>query len=371
MDGSFDQNDVKLGVDEDPKAPIEKPARQRKLRTYLLMIAPAIIGVIGLFVWLHFTAGRVSTDNATVAAARAPISASVRARVVEVRVTENQSVHQGDVLVRLDPTDFQIAVSRAEAQLASARLQVESLRAAYRKALADVRTARTQADYATAELTRQSNLFDAGIVSRQQLEEARNAANIAARTLSASDESLSSTLADLGGAVDMATDKHPLVMQAMAVLEQARSDLANTDIIAPADGIVARVNQIQAGSYAQPAQTLFWLVSGTPWIDAAFKESQLKDLRPGQPVDVHIDAFPDTDFHGHVASFSPGTGSSFAVLPAENATGNWVRVVQRLMVHIDLDAPAKANRLSVGLSAKVTVDTRQDAAGSAPVSSAP
>ena len=150
-------------------------------------------------------------------------------------------------------------------------------------------------------------------------------------------------------------------MQAMAALEQARFDLGNTTIVAPADGVVARVNQVQAGSYAQPAQTLFWLVSGKPWIDAAFKESQLKDLRPGQPVDIHVDAFPDTDFHGHVASFSPGTGSSFAVLPAENATGNWVRVVQRLNVHIDLDDPAPDARLSVGLSAKVTVDTRDNA----------
>ena len=366
MDGSFTQDSV-----ETDSGPVEtgqvEPVRKARfsipvgMRRLILMIVPVIIAGVLLFVWMHMTAGRVSTDNATVAAARAPISSSIRARVVNVLVTENQRVRKGDVLVQLDPSDFTIAVSRAEAELASARLQVEALRASYRKAAADVRTARTQADYANSELERQRNLFEAGIVSRQKLDEAQNAANIAARNQAAATESLSTALANLGGSADIETDSHPLVLQAQSALAQAKSDLANTEIRAPADGVVAKVNQIQIGAYVEPAQTLFWLVSGKPWIDAAFKENQLKDLRPGQPVTIRVDAFPDLELHGHVASFSPGTGSSFAVLPAENATGNWVRVVQRLSVHIDLDDPTPDERLSVGLSARVTVDTRDGA----------
>ena len=361
MDGSFTQDSVEAdsgAIEPARKARFSMPIGMRRV---ILMIVPVIIAGILLVVWMHITAGRVSTDNATVAAARAPISSSIRARVVGVLVAENQRVHKGDVLVRLDPSDFTIAVSRAEAQLASARLQVEALRASYRKAAADVRTARTQAEFANSELARQHNLFEAGIVSRQKLDEAQNVANIAARNEAAATESLSNALANLGGSADIETDSHPLVLQALSALAQAKSDLANTEIRAPADGVVAKVNQVQAGAYVEPAQTLFWLVSGKPWIDAAFKENQLKDLHPGQPVKIHVDAFPDLELQGHVASFSPGTGSSFAVLPAENATGNWVRVVQRLSVHIDLDDPTPDERLSVGLSARVTVDTRDGA----------
>jgi membrane fusion protein (multidrug efflux system) len=118
------------------------------------------------------------------------------------------------------------------------------------------------------------------------------------------------------------------------------------------------VSQLQPGSYVQPAQTLFWIISGKPWVDAAFKESQLGDLRIGQQVAVHVDAFPNVRLTGHIASFSPGTGSSFAVLPAENASGNWVRVVQRLNVRVELDNPPPEVQLAIGLSATATVDTR-------------
>jgi membrane fusion protein (multidrug efflux system) len=147
-------------------------------------------------------------------------------------------------------------------------------------------------------------------------------------------------------------------MQAQAALDQAQSDLSDTSIRAPADGVVTRVSQLQPGSYVQAAQTMFWIISGKPWVDAAFKENQLADLRPGQPVTVHVDAFPNAHLTGHVTSFSPGTGSSFAVLPAENASGNWVRVVQRLNVRIELDNPPPEVQLAVGLSATATVDTR-------------
>ncbi len=353
MDGSFEQDKAQATSPALQKTRTLSPKRKR----LALMIGPPVLIAIAATVWVLLSAGHVSTDNAQISAARAPITSSVRARVVEVLVNENQKVHAGDELVKLDGGDFAINVAQAEARLAGARLQVDALRASYRKAAADVRTARTSSDFARNELARQDNLFKAGLVSQQSLDKARNALDLAERNQSAAAEALANTLANLGGSAVIETDKHPVVMQAQAALDQARSDLADTSIRAPADGVVTRVSQLQPGSYVQPAQTLFWIVSGKPWVDAAFKENQLQDLRPGQPVAIEVDAFPNMKLTGHVASFSPGTGSSFAVLPAENASGNWVRVAQRLNVRIELDDIPDDFPLAVGLMAKVTVDT--------------
>ncbi len=369
MDGSFESS----GETTSPaQAPVKKKGLSPKQRRLALMIAPPVLIAVIAAVWMILSAGHVSTDNAQISAARAPITSSVRARVVEILVSENQKVHAGDELVRLDRGDFAINVAQAEARLAATRLQVDALRASYRKSAADLRTARTSSDFARSELARQDNLFKAGLVSQQSLDQARNASDLADRNQSAASEALANTLASLGGSANIETDKHPLVMQAQATLDQAQSDLSDTSIRAPADGIVTRVSQLQPGSYVQPSQTLFWIISGKPWVDAAFKENQLQDLRPGQPVTIQVDAFPNVKLTGHVASFSPGTGSSFAVLPAENASGNWVRVVQRLNVHIDLDDVPADLPLAVGLMANVTVDTRHpDAAAMAGASTGP
>lgn len=357
MDGSFERDEAQATVL--PAQPeVRQPRLSPKQKRLALMIGPPVVIAIGVVIYLLMTAGFVSTDNAQVSAARAPISSSVRARVVEVLVKENQQVKAGDELIRLDSGDFAIAVAQAEARLASARLQVEGLRASYRKAAADLTAATTEADFRRSEQARQDNLFKAGLVSQQALDQARNASDVAGRNRTASVANLSNALAGLGGSANIATDKHPLVMAAQAQLDQARSDLSDTSIRAPADGVVTRVSQLQPGSYVQAAQTLFWIISGKPWVDAAFKESQLADLRIGQPVAVHVDAFPNAHLTGHIASFSPGTGSSFAVLPAENASGNWVRVVQRLNVRVELDNPPPEVQLAIGLSATATVDTR-------------
>lgn len=357
MDGSFEKDGATATVSPAP----EKKGISPQQRRLALMVAPPVVIAAIVGVWLMMTAGHVTTDNAQISSARAPISSTVRARVAQVMVTENQQVKAGDVLIKLDSGDFGIAVSNAEAHLAAAKLQVDALRASWRKAAADVRTSGASADFARSELERQSNLFKAGLISQQALDQARNTADIAARNQTAAYASQANALANLGGAADIPTDNHPLVMQAQAELDAAKSDFNDTAIHAPSDGIVTRVSQLQPGAYVQPAQTLFWIVSGKPWVDAAFKENQLKNLRPGQPVDVHVDAFPNAKLHGHIASFSPGTGSSFAVLPAENATGNWVRVVQRLNVRIELDEVPPEALLAIGLSAKATVDTRASA----------
>ncbi|HVY85146.1 MAG TPA: HlyD family secretion protein [Caulobacterales bacterium] len=331
-------------------------------RRLLLMVVPPLLVVLIVAGWLIANAGIISTDDATVSAARAPISSSVRGRVVQVLVQENQRVHAGDVLFRLDDSDFKTAVSQAEAHLAAARLQVAALRAGYGQAVADASAARATAEHARRELARQRNLFTAGVASRRDVDEAENGANVASRQAAAAAQAQATALANLGGATNTPVAQHPLVLQAQAALDQARSDLEHAQIVAPVDGVVARVSQIQVGAYVQPAQTVFWLISGSPWVDAAFKENQLESLRPGQPAEIHVDAFPHQTFHGHVESLSPGTGSSFAVLPAENATGNWVRVVQRLNVRVVFDDAPPNAVLAMGLSANVKVNTHAPAA---------
>jgi len=359
MDGSFEQPAGPQAVAVVRKKPFLEP-KQRKL---LLMVAPPILVAIAAAAYIMMTAGFVSTDNATIGSARAPISSSVRGRVVEVLVHENQQVKAGDPLFRLDQADFETAAAEAQARLAAAELQVSALRAAYGQAAASLKTAQTRVEFAFSELVRKKNLFEAGIISQQDLDKAQNDADVAGRDAATAQQARATALANLGGSPDIATDRHPLVMQAKAAYDQASNDLSDTAIRAPADGIVTRVNQVQVGSYVQPAQTLFWLVSGQPWVDAAFKENQLKDLRVGQPVKVHVDAFPDAKLTGHIASFSPGTGSSFAVLPAENASGNWVRVVQRLNVRIELDNVPADLPLAIGLMGSVTVDTHKKTEG--------
>ncbi|WP_084396561.1 HlyD family secretion protein [Henriciella aquimarina] len=341
-----------------PQPERKKPKWYRGPR-FILMVVPPVLVALGVAAYLISVRGHVSTDNAVVAAARAPISASIGGRVTDVLVEQNHQVEAGDVLFRLDDSDYRTAVASAEARLASARLRVSALRASYRQAMADLSTARSRADYAGSELKRQKNLVEAGVSSQQKLDEAQNAADVARRAETAALEARANALANLGGSADVETDRHPLVLEAQAALEQARSDLEDTVIVAPSSGTVARVDQIQPGAYVQPAQTLFWLISGNPWVDAAFKENQLEHLKPGQPAEIRVDAYPDIVFEGHVVSFSPGTGSSFSVLPAENATGNWVHVVQRLNVRIEFDEPP-ATDLAVGLSAEVDVNTRPE-----------
>jgi membrane fusion protein (multidrug efflux system) len=332
MDGASGSSTTAARLNGLLRAPLAQRAQRiARSRVSLFAAGPILLLVIGL-VYFMLNAGFVSTDDATVSAARVAISPEVRGRIVAVTVHDNQFVHAGDVLVRLDESDYQTALANAQAQLASARLQVEASRSQYA--------------FAQSEYARQRRLFAAGVASRHDVEQAASAASVAAHEAGLTNGRLPSV------------DQHPAVLAAQAALDQARTNVGDAVLRAPQDGIVTHVDQIQIGSYSQPGQALFWLVSGQPWVDAAFKEDQIEHLRPGQPVQVHIDAYPHTTFRGHVASFSPGTGSSFSVLPTQNASGNWVKVVQRLNVRIALDNPPQDQPLAIGLSASVRVDTR-------------
>jgi len=341
------------------------PARRGFAGTMRAWRWPLMIGgpliLIAVAAWFVLTGGKTEgTDDSYVEAARVPISASIGGRVTELDVTENQIVKKGDVLFRLDTRDLTAAVDQAQAQLNSARLQVDALHASYLTAQSSVKTAQDTAAYDDKEVAREQALFNAGVASRDQVETAVHNAQVAHQQVATAQQMAAKALADLGGAqANVATQ--PVVQQAQAALERAQLNQSYGAVIAPQDGVVTRVEQLQVGTYVNPAQTLFWLVAGQPWVEANFKEDQLAKMRIGQPAKIHIDACPNQDFDGHVASFSPGAGQAFSPLPAQNATGNWVKVVQRLPVRIAFDHAPPVVCGAAGLSASVTVDVHTGA----------
>lgn len=336
---------------------VDAPARRGlgRWRWVLILAGPVLIaaGVAAIIL----TSGRFqTTDDAYVQIAKAPVAPSIAGRVVEIYVKENQVVRRGQLLFRLDARELETSVSAAAAQLANARLQIGGLRAAYRQQSANVQAARETLAFATRDAARQRQLVTVGVTSQQQADQATHTALVAREQLAAAEQGAAQALAALGGDPNLSPDAAPSVMQAQAQLDRATLNLSHTSVAAPADGIVARVQQMPIGTYLNASQTAFWLLSGTPWVEANFKEDQLAKMRVGQPVAIEIDARPEATFKGRVASFSPGTGAAFSALPAQNSTGNWVKVAQRLPVRIEFEHPP-AN-LAAGLSAKVKVDVR-------------
>ncbi len=340
------------------QAEAPQPSRPRRERLRLPLMVGVPLLAVAAAAYYYLTTGRyVSTDDAYVRAAQVSISSNVSGRVSEVDVRDNQRVRRGETLFRLDPRPFRIAVEAARAHLAAARLQVEALKATYRQRLADLRSAQSELTYQQREYERQMRLLSSGITSQAQADRALLARNQAEQNVAAVRQQITSALASLGGNADIPVDQHPTVEQAQAELDRALLNLSYTTIPAPIDGVVTRVEQIQAGDYINAATPAFALVSTRDvWIEANFKEVQLAHMRAGQSAEVRIDAYPDKTFQATVASVSPGTGAQFSLLPPENATGNWVKVVQRLPVRLQLggDVPD----LRSGLSASVTVDTQ-------------
>jgi len=333
-----------------------RPSLMQRLRWPLIVGGPLLIALV--VAYLILTGGKTqTTDDAYVQIQKDPVAPSIAGRVTDVYVHENQAVKRGEVLFKLDGRDMQATAEAAQAQVANAALQVNALRAGYQQQLALVQAAKDQLAYATTEAARAKALADVGVDSQAQVDQASHAVLAAKTQLAAAQQQAAQALAALNGNPSLPPSQAPAVMQAQAQLDRARLNVSYATVVAPADGIVTRVDQMPLGAYLNASQTGFWLLSGEPWIEANFKEDQLTHMKVGQPVTIKIDAYPEA-LKGHVASFSPGTGQAFSALPAQNATGNWVKVVQRLPVRIAFDKPPPDMAGRAGLSAKVTVDVR-------------
>jgi membrane fusion protein (multidrug efflux system) len=321
------------------------------------MFGGPLVILAALAVYLLSLGRFQTTDNAFVQVAKTPVAPSISGRVLEIYVRENQAVRKGQVLFRLDARDAQANLAAAEAQLAGAQQMVSQQRAGYAREQAHVAAARENLRYAEAEASRQAGLAAAGAGSAQQADQARHSARLARDQLRAAEQTAAAALAVLGGDPNGAA-RAAAVLQAGAQLERARLNSSYTEVVAPSDGIVARVDQLPVGAYLNASQTAFWLMSGRPWVEANFKEDQIARMRTGQPVEIDVAAYPKHRLTGRVASFAPGTGQAFSALPAQNATGNWVKVTQRLPVRIEFDQPPPDMASRAGLSATVKVDVR-------------
>lgn len=342
-----------------PEAP--PPKRRRSLRLVLMLVVPLAIVLGGGYLWL--TGGRfVSTDNAYLEQNRVSITADQSGRIVDVAVRENQAVKKGDLLFKIDPQPYQIALDQADAAVAAARLQVEQLRSTWQQAVAEEKSAEETLDYQQKVFARQQDLLKRGVSSNADFDAAENNLRNAEQALALAKEKVSGALTALGGNPDIPTDQHPSVMQAQAARASAALALEQTAVYAPADGVVSQTDRLRVGQYvtnpAMAPTVLMTLVeTSTAYVEANFKETDLTHMRVGQPATITFDAYPDQTFQAEVESIDAGTGSAFSLLPAQNASGNWVKVVQRVPVRLKIDGDLDIAAVPAGLSASVDVDT--------------
>ncbi|MBZ9704003.1 MULTISPECIES: HlyD family secretion protein [unclassified Mesorhizobium] len=341
-----------------PAEPAPAPKKKRRLGRFLLMFAlPAALVIGGGYVWV--TGGRYQeTENANLQQAKVSIASDTAGRIVQVAISDNQRVKQGDLLFAIDPEPYRIALAQADAAVAAARLNVEQLRAAYSQAMAQEKSASSEVAYAQSQYDRAADLAQKGINAKSSLDEARNDLDKAKQQLAVAEQGIVSAKAALGGNPDIETDKHPTVMSALAARDKAAYDLAQTTVKAPADGVVYQAASFKVGQYVGSGTPLFSLVeTGDTWIDANFKETQLTNMKPGQKAEIVVDTYPGRTFEATVKAIGAGTGADFSLLPAQNATGNWVKVTQRIPVRLELSDPDAKMMLRTGMSAAVTVDT--------------
>jgi membrane fusion protein (multidrug efflux system) len=335
--------------------PGSRPAPRRVRRLVLLIVVPLAVAVISAVVYLK--GGRyVATDDAYLKADIVPVSVEVSGTVQNVLVKENQVVKAGQILFRLDPTPFRVEEARAAARLGQVRTNLEALKASYREKQSEIAVARSNHDYAVREQRRVSDLAQRSFVSASKLDEVKHKAKVTAQEIVTLQLDLKRIAQALGGGIDIPIEKHPDYQAALADLDQARFDLQHAQVCASLPGSVSKIPE--PGQYIKAGNTAMVLVANRHlWVEANINETDLTYIHPGQQVKLQIDTYPNRKILGVVDSLSPATGAEFAVIPAQNAIGNWVKIVQRVPVRIRLEDEAKLPALRAGLSSSVEIDT--------------
>ena len=331
---------------------------RRYRRTLLLVVLPLAAVIAGLVFYLN--GGRyVTTDDAYVGAQKVLITPDISGKIEKVVVREGQRVNQGDVLFELDPVPFQLAVDQARATLAQAKTSHENLMANIRiyGQMGDLM--QQSADLKQRDVDRKAALAKQNFGSQLDLDNSSNALVTVRAELAFVQQQLSSSKTQLLGDPNLPLDQFPPYAQAKAALAQAERNLDHTEMRAPIAGIATQVDQIQLGRFVAAGTPVFSIIdTANPWVDANLKESDFTYIGVGESVSIEVDAFPDHVFKGSIGSLSPGTGAQFAILPPQNATGNFVKVVQRVPVRIYFDSNDKdVQKLKAGMSAYTTIDT--------------
>jgi membrane fusion protein (multidrug efflux system) len=343
-----------------PSAPARTPLARRRWRPSPRAIMFALLPVL-LVIGTYFYAigGQVmSTENAYVQADMLGIATDVSGVVKTVAVHENQQVHVGDVLFQLDDLQFRLALSRATAQLATARNDIEALKATYQDMLAQMQQAQADIVYYGREFARQQDLASRQVAAQSTLDTARRNLQQAQQKLASQSQQLAAIVANLGGDPAIRPDDHPRVRDAAAQRDEAARQLDHALVRSPMNGVATNVATLQPGQYLAAATVAFNLVATDHvWVLANPKETELTHVVPGQAALVSVDSYPGETWQGTVDSISPASGASFSLLPAQNTTGNWVKVVQRIPMRIRLDTATDKPPLRVGMSVTVDVDT--------------
>ena len=337
--------------------PVE-PVRKRGNRI-LWIAGPLVVALIAG--WFYITSGRyTSTDNAYVQADQVTIAPQIGGRVVEVAVRENQPVHKGDLLFRIDPEPLELAVQQMEAQIEAAGDYLNASRDTYRSASADLRSSDATLRNHEAQLKRIRELRAKGIVAQKALDDAINDVTTARGTRDSDAATLAKSKTMLGGAVDTPLAELSGYKVVIAQLAKAKLDLSHAEVRAPVDGTIGKMH-LQVGDYLNVGQAAMPLVSNTLWVEGNFKETDLTHVHVGQPAEIEVDTYPGQKWKATVTSISPASGSQFSILPAQNATGNWVKIVQRIPVRFSIEAADRDGMiLRAGMSADVEIDTGKE-----------
>ena len=320
-----------------------------------LILGFPLLAALAALHWYAEGGRYVETENAYVKAHIVTVSAEISGRVEAVQVRDNQAVSEGELLFTLDPQPFELALARTDAQIESIRQEIETQRAEYNVALAEVREVEERIRFLETQLERARKLREAGMIRLDAFDEARHNRDAAHARRAAIQERAGRILVALGGRSDRPVEQHPRMREARALREEARLALARTRVKAPTAGVVANL-RLRPGENLNRGTPVFSLIQHeAPWVEANFKETQLASLKVGQDALLSADAFPDRFWPARIVAIAPATGAQFAVLPPQNATGNWVKIVQRVPVLLELRASSEG--LRAGMTVTVRVDT--------------